>query len=97
MVRENIVDNNFILYGDQIGMIKDSLVAHKYTISNIVEHSKKRGDLEHKNIWESFVQDIHELSQLFTKLDEMVAEHKIHAISCHLLSPEFKDEVSSDK
>jgi hypothetical protein len=69
MVRENIVDNNFILYGDQIGMIKDSLVAHKYTISNIMEHSKKRGDLEHKNIWESFVQDIHELSQLFTKLD----------------------------
>jgi hypothetical protein len=56
MVRENIVDNNFILYGDQIGMIKDSLVAHKYTISNIMEHSKKRGDLV--LLWESFVQDI---------------------------------------
>jgi hypothetical protein len=34
MTRENIVDNVFILYGDQIGMIKYSLAFHKYTITN---------------------------------------------------------------
>ena len=26
-------------------MIKDALVSHKYTITNIMEHSMKKGDL----------------------------------------------------
>lgn len=45
MTRKNIVDNKFILYEDQIGLIKDALVSHKYTITNIMEHSMKKGDL----------------------------------------------------
>ena len=91
MTRENIVDNKFILYGDQIGMIKDALASHKYTITNIMEHSMKKGDLEHKNIWESFVQDINELTMLFTKLDNMISEHNVDAVSCHLLTTKHKE------
>ena len=73
--------------------IKDSLASHKYTFLNIMEHSKKRGDLEHKNIWESFVHDINEITLLFTKLGKMVAEHKINTVSCHLLPTEHKNDV----
>lgn len=50
MTRENIADNVFILYGDQIGMIKYSLEFHKYTITNIMEHSARKRDLERKNV-----------------------------------------------
>jgi hypothetical protein len=50
MTRENIVDNVFILYGDQIGMIKYSLAFHKYTITNIMEHFARKRDLERKNV-----------------------------------------------
>jgi hypothetical protein len=91
MARENIVDNKFILYGDQIAMIKDALASHEYTIINIMEHSVKKGDLEHKNVWESFVQDISELTLLFTELDKMVSEHRIDAVSCHLLTAKHED------
>jgi hypothetical protein len=80
------VDDKFILYGDQIALIKDALASHKYTITNIMEHSVKRRGLEHKNVWESFVQDINELTLLFSKLDQMVSEHKVNAVSCHLLA-----------
>jgi hypothetical protein len=95
MTRENIVENKFILYGDQIAMIKDALASHKYTITNIIEHSAKKRDLEHRNVWESFVQDINELTLLFSKLDNMVSEHKVDAVSCRLLVARQKDEISS--
>jgi hypothetical protein len=48
MARENIVDNKFILYGDQIAMIKDALASHEYTIINIIEHSARKRDLKHR-------------------------------------------------
>ncbi len=83
MTRENIVDNKFILYGDQIAMIKDALASHKYTIANIMERSMKKGDLEHKNIWESFGPlQVFFLLQLCSKASTLSTKQALITIIC---------------
>jgi hypothetical protein len=92
MTRESIVDNKFILYADQIGMIKDALEYHRRTIANVMESFEKKGDIGNKNIWENFVQGLDEIIVLFTTLNRMVDEDKIDVLRYHLLAPEDRDD-----